>query len=415
MRNDFESKKMRILFVSQYFYPETFRGNDIVFDLIKKGHEVTVLTGKPNYPQGSFYPGYRFWGIQYETINGANVIRIPVYPRRNGKGINLILNYISFFLFSYPYCRYKIKESFDIIFVQQLSPITMALPAIWIKNKKINQHAKLYLWVLDLWPESIIAVTGLRNKFILSILKKLSRFIYAKVDYILISSISFTKSIEQYVKEKTFMYFPNWAESIFENNADALIEPSVEFPSGFNITFAGNVGEAQDFETVLKAAELTKGMPINWNIIGDGRKKDWIKKYICTHKLENVYLYDRFPLETMPYFFDKSDVMLVTLGNSPVFELTVPAKLQAYLASKKIILAAINGEAYDIINNNGVGKACHAGDFKALAENAMQLLNISNSERNEIEQRALLLYNTKFSKKKLLDDLVKHFKMSLHD
>lgn len=415
MRNDFESKKMRILFVSQYFYPETFRGNDIVFDLIKKGHEVTVFTGKPNYPQGSFYPGYRFWGIQYETINGANVIRIPVYPRRNGKGINLILNYISFFLFSFPYCRFKLKESFDIIFVQQLSPITMALPAIWIKNKKINQHAKLYLWVLDLWPESIIAVTGLRNKFILTLLQKLSRFIYAKVDHILISSISFTKSIEQFVKDKPLMYFPNWAESIFENNADAEIAPSVEFPSGFNITFAGNIGEAQDFETVLKAAELTKGKPINWNIIGDGRKRDWIKKYIFTHKLENVYLYGRFPLEMMPYFFNKSDVMLLTLGNSPVFELTVPAKLQAYLANKKIILAAINGEAHDIINNNGVGKACHAGDFKTLAENAIELLNISKSERNEIEQRSLSLYRTKFSKKKLLDDLETHFKMSLHD
>mgnify|MGYP000524673878 FL=1 len=139
---------MKILFVSQYFYPETFRGNDIVFDLVKKGHDVTVLTGKPNYPLGTFYEGYKFWGVRKEIINGANVIRIPTFPRGKSSAIKLILNYFSFFLFSYPYSRFKTDKDFDIIFVQQLSPVTMAMPGIWALKR--NKKAKLYLWVLVL-------------------------------------------------------------------------------------------------------------------------------------------------------------------------------------------------------------------------------------------------------------------------
>jgi len=399
---------MKILFVSQYFYPETFRGNDIVFDFVKKGHDVTVLTGKPNYPLGTFYEGYKFWGIQKEIINRANVIRVPTFPRGKSSAIKLILNYCSFFLFSYPYSRFKTDKDFDIIFVQQLSPVTMVMPGIWALKR--NKKAKLYLWVLDLWPESVTATTGITNKFIISLLDNLVKYIYSKSDYILISSKSFENSIKQRSINKQILYFPNWAESIYEetelnNNYDLP-----KLPNGFNIMFAGNIGEAQDFETILSAAIQTKAENINWILVGDGRKLDWVRSQVKFHNLQNIAILGRYPIEAMPYFFKEANVMLLTLKNSTISDLTVPAKLQAYIASGKIILAAINGEAYDIINSQNIGLACKSGDFKSLSENAKILKNISEEQKILMEQNSRNLYYSSYSKKVLLDNLENIFK-----
>jgi glycosyltransferase involved in cell wall biosynthesis len=399
---------MKILFVSQYFYPETFRGNDIVFDFVNRGHEVTVITGKPNYPIGTFYKGYKFWGVKKELINGADVIRIPTFPRGKGSALKLLLNYFSFYLFSYPYSRFKTDKDFDIIFVQQLSPVFMAMPAIWALKR--NKKAKLYLWVLDLWPESVAATTGITNNFIIVILNKLIKYIYSKSDYILISSKSFETSIKQRSIKKDIIYFPNWAESIFEETALNKNFELPVLPNGFNIMFAGNIGEAQDFETILSAAIQTKTENINWILVGDGRKLDWVKSQIKFHNLQNVFILGRYPIEAMPYFFRKANVMLLTLKKSLISDLTVPAKLQAYAASGKIILASINGEANAIINKHDIGLACESGDFKSLSENAIILKNIPEEQRIKMEKNSRNLYYTSYSKKVLLDNLENIFK-----
>lgn len=401
---------MKILYVSQYFYPETFRGNDIVFDFVKKGHEVTVITGKPNYPLGTFYHGYKFWGVKKEIINGAYVIRIPTFPRGKGGALKLILNYFSFYLFSYPYSRFKTDRDFDIIFVQQLSPVTMAMPAIWALKR--NKNAKLYLWVLDLWPESVTATTGIANKFIIGLLNKLVKYIYSKSDFILISSKSFEKSIQQRSINKQILYFPNWAESIYEETELNKDYELPILPNGFNIMFAGNIGEAQDFETILSAAIQTKAENINWILLGDGRKLDWVRSKVKFHNLHNVVILGRYPIEKMPYFFREANVMLLTLKNSLISDLTVPAKLQAYAASGKIILAAINGEAKSIINEHNIGLACESGDFKSLSENAIILKNISEEQRIKMEKNSRNLYYTSYSKKVLLDNLENIFKLN---
>ena len=394
---------MKILYVSQYFYPETFRGNDIVFDLVSKGHDVTVLTGKPNYPLGFFYKGYKFWGIQNEQIHGATVIRIPTFPRGNGVAIRLIINYCSFILFSFFTARFKVDKDFDIIFVQQLSPVTMALPAIWALKR--NNKAKLYLWVLDLWPESVTSTSGFSNRFVIGLLDKVVRYIYSKADYILISSKFFEDSIKLRCDNKRIIYFPNWAETLYENPE---IKEDLELPvlpNGFNIMFAGNIGEAQDFETIIKAANLTKAESINWVLIGDGRKLNWVKSQVKDHNLHNVYTYGRYPIEKMPTFFQSADVMLLTLKKSPISELTVPAKLQAYLASGKIILGAINGEAKSIINKNNVGLACESGDFNSLSGNAIFLKNLTTPQKIQMEENSKNLYFKEFSKIGLLNKL----------
>ena len=394
---------MKILYVSQYFFPETFRGNDIVFDLVSKGHDVTVLTGKPNYPLGFFYKGYKFWGIQNEQIHGANVIRIPTIPRGKGGAARLILNYFSFILFSFFPARFKVDTDFDIIFVQQLSPVTMALPAIWALKR--NKKAKLYLWVLDLWPESVTSTSGFSNRFVIGLLDKVVRYIYLKADNILVSSKLFEGSIKLRSDNKRIIYFPNWAESLYENPE---IKKDLELPvlpNGFNIMFAGNIGEAQDFETILKAANLTKTESINWVLIGDGRKLNWVKSQVKDHDLHNVYIFGRFPIEKMPAFFQSADVMLLTLKKSPISELTVPAKLQAYMASGKIILGAINGEAKSIINNNNIGLASESGDFNSLSSNAIFLKNLSTPQKILLESNSKNLYFKEFSKNVLLNKL----------
>lgn len=394
---------MKILFVSQYFYPEIFKGNDLVFDFVKRGHEVTVLTGKPNYPSGIFFEGYSFFGKSEEIIQGAKVIRTPIYPRKNGTAIHLVLNYLSFIFFSYFTCLFRVKGKFDIVFVQQLSPVTMALPGLWIKKR---HNTPLYLWVLDLWPESILAASNFTNGLVIKGIEKVVQNIYRKSDTILVSSECFKESILEKLNDKTkqIIYFPNWAEDVFTQEQKKVLI-STDLPLGFNIMFAGNVGESQDFETILRTAELTKTESINWVIVGDGRKITWIKNEIKIRNIKNVYLLGRHSLESMPYFFKRADVMLVSLKDEPIFALTVPAKIQAYMASGKIILGALNGEGKKIINESNCGFAVSAGDHILLARKAIELKNMESKIKQRMQYNSLTYYEMNFSKTMLFDKL----------
>ena len=404
---------MKILFVSQYFYPEIFKGNDIVFDFIKRGHEVTVLTGKPNYPKGVFFEGYSFFNKKREIVQGAEIIRVSIYPRKNGKGVHLVINYLSFVFFSYFASLFRVKGKYDVIFIQQLSPVTMALPGIWLKKRN---NTPIYLWVLDLWPESILAASNFKNNVVINLVEKLVKYIYNSSDVILISSKNFKDSILSRIKDKNkeIIYLPNWAEDVFStpptfNNSD------INLPQGFNIMFAGNVGESQDFETIIKAAELTKSNQINWIILGDGRKLEWVKSEIKFKKISNMFTLGRFGVEVMPEFFKRADVMLVTLKDKPVFALTVPAKIQAYMASGKIILGALNGEGNLIINESKSGFAVQAGDYKSLANKAIQLKNISTIEKSSMEKNAIDYYKENFNKETLFDELEKNMLLKINN
>lgn len=400
---------MKILFISQYFYPENFKGNDIVFDFVKKGYDITVLTGKPNYPKGNFFKGYNFFNKREEAINGAKIIRVPLLPRKNGKRLFLILNYLSFVFFSYWAVLFRIKEKYDAIFVQQLSPVTMALPGIWVKKR---QSIPLFLWVLDLWPESVTANTKIKKGVVINFLERLVKKIYDKSDVILISSKFFKDSILAKCEDssKRIEYLPNWAEDIFVKEKEDVKVPNL--PEGFNIMFAGNIGESQDFESILEAAEYTKGKGINWILVGEGRKVNWIKKEIENRQINNVYLLGRYSLETMPSFFKKADAMLVSLKDEPIFALTVPAKIQAYMASGKIILGMINGEGKTLINENGCGFAVGAGNPKLLAKKCICVAKLTVQEKRKLEEKSYKCYQDYFLKEKQflkLDLLFKEF------
>ena len=393
--------------MSQYFYPESFRGNDIVFDFIKRGHDVTVLTAKPNYPQGKFYDGYGFFKKRYEVVNGAKIIRVPVFPRGNGRTFSLALNYISFVFFSFFACRFRIREKYDLIFVQQLSPVLMAFPGLWVKKK---QKIPLFLWVLDLWPESLIAGSNVKKGIVYKALEFIVKRIYNASDVILISSQSFRESILRRCteKEKKIIYFPNWAEDSFAGDGGEEIETPL-LPQGFNIMFAGNIGESQDFQSILRAAEMTIDQNVNWILIGEGRKSQWVREEVANRKLSNVYLMGRHPIEQMPFFFKKADALLVSLKDEPIFSLTVPAKVQAYMASRQIVLGMLNGEGKDLINTCKCGIAVSAGDYSSLVDAIFRLIKLSAKERTVMRDNGFLFYEKHFSKRKLFDSLESMF------
>ncbi|MCK5590526.1 MAG: glycosyltransferase family 4 protein, partial [Candidatus Pacebacteria bacterium] len=371
--------------------------------LVQRGHQVTVLTGIPNYPDGRFYSGYDFFKNTRQNYYGAKVIRVPLIPRGRGGNLNLILNYLSFIIFGTLLAPFVCRQKYDAIFVYGISPILMALPAIFLRKiRKIP----VVLYVLDLWPESISAVGAIKSSFFLNIVKKIVHFIYKHCDQILVSSPGFIGRIKEMgIDESKINYWPQWAEdnykivAVRENSAQ-----SREMPSGFRIMFAGNIGAAQGFKTIVEAADKLKGhLNIQWVIIGDGRRKPWVEEQIRLRNLENtVHLLERRPVETMASYFALADVMLVSLKKDPIFALTLPAKIQSYMACGRPILACLDVEGAAVIKESGAGISCPAGDEELLAESVLKMSNLTEAERKEMGLRGRVYFEKHFSRDILL-------------
>ncbi len=400
---------MKILIISQYFWPENFKINDLALGLKERGNEVTILTGKPNYPEGKYYPGYNFTNRKIEYYYGVKVIRSPLISRGSCSGIRLFINYVSFALFASFTAVFRISKKNDVIFVYEPSPITVGIPALVYKY---FSRAPIYFWIQDLWPESLIAAGDVKSKFILKLTDRLVRLIYRKSDVIFISSKSFKHSItEKGVESEKIYYLPNWAEDIYNEPVERDKDIAGLLPSkGFKIMFAGNIGESQDFESIVNAAEKTRGYDdIHWIIVGDGRKKSWIEQEIRLKKMNNIHLIGRHPMRMMPSFFREADVMLVSLKDEPIFSLTVPAKIQSYLACGKPILAMINGEGADVIRESKSGFAVNAGDFNALADRVIEMYNMPKTNLDLMAKASKEFYLNNFNSKDLIDKLMSVF------
>ena len=263
---------MRILVVTQYFWPENFRVNDLTVALVERGHEVTVLTGMPNYPGGRFFDGYGWFTPSRQRWNGMEVLRCPLIPRGKGGGLRLALNYASLALSASLLGPWKCRGNFDVIFVHEPSPITIALPALMLRRLR---GTPVLLWVLDLWPESVTAAGSVRSPAVLGLISRMVRFIYRHCDRVLVQSRGFIDHVvAQGASTEKVLYFPSWAEALFTQAPDSnQASPSLPpLPEGFRVMFAGNIGAAQDFETILAAAEQLRGeQDIHWVIVGDGR------------------------------------------------------------------------------------------------------------------------------------------------
>lgn len=401
---------MKILVVSQYFYPEEFKINDLTRELVARGNEVTVLTGKPNYPKGEYYKGYQYKGIQREEYYGAEIIRVPLRKRGKGGALNLVLNYLSYVIHANRYIQ-KQRLAFDAILCYEISPITQAYPALYCKKK---YGGKVLLWVQDLWPESVTAAGGVRNKFVLGLLDRMVRRIYKKCDVLLVQSNGFRESIMSKGDFSSKIEFaPNWAENLYLEKRMIEQEKVAEMmPEGFRVMFAGNVGAAQDVESIIKAANETRNIPeIKWIIVGDGRARlkseETVKRYGLN---DTVYFLGRHPMEEMPTFFSYADVMIVSLKDEYIFSLTIPAKTQSYMASGKPIVSMLNGEGNRIINEAKCGLTANSGDYKTLAQNVISLYKGDKDNLLRMGANGLNYYLSHFDKKKVVDTIINSMK-----
>lgn len=394
---------MRILIVTQYFWPENFRVNNLVTGLKEKGHQIEVLTGIPNYPGGSFFPGYGLFNRAAEEFHGVPIVRCPLVPRGSGGGLRLALNYASFALSASLAALRKCRGKYDVIFIYEPSPITVALPAILIKKRS---SAALVLWVQDLWPESLSATGAVRSPLVLGLVGRLVRFIYQRCDRILMQSKGFIPAVTGMgYPENRVRYFPNSADDSLGSHCEDFAGPAL--PAGFRVVFAGNIGAAQDFETILQAAERLKSYrDIVLVVAGDGRMRRWLENQVAERYLtDTVHLTGMLPAESMPGLFAGADVLLVTLGKAPIFSMTIPSKIQAYLSAAKPIIAALDGEGARIVEEAGAGLTCPSGDSEQLANAMLTLYNCSQQERSVMGQRGRHYYEQNFEHNMLLERL----------
>ena len=396
---------MKILIVSQYYWPENFRVNDLTLELVQRGHDVTVLTGIPNYPGGKVFDAFRKDRKSFDSFAGARVYRVPMLARGRGS-LRLLLNYLSFVIGACCFGSWCLRgQDFDVIFVYEPSPATVGLPAVFFGRLK---RVPVVFWALDLWPETLAAIGVVRSPKILSAVGSMVRFIYNRCALVLGQSQGFLGSIAKYCTDTSkIRYFPSWAEEVF--NQDDL-KPAVEVPvqaSSFNVLFAGNVGEAQDFPAVLDAAEALKhDTSIRWLVVGDGRMTEWLRNEVLRRGLvHNFLLLGRFEVERMPSFYAHADALLVSLKRDPVFALTIPGKVQSYLMAGIPLLGMLDGEGAAVIRDAKAGLVCPAGEGRELAKRVLELAAMSKEGRQQLGGNGRAYAEKEFSRKLLMDKL----------
>lgn len=405
------NSSMNLLVFSQYFWPENFRINDLVQSL-KKHVSVEVLTGQPNYPQGSVFAGYRAWGCQTEQWRGVALHRVPLAARGRGGALRLAANYLSFILSAALVAPFKLRgRPVDIVFVYAPSPLLQAIPAILISCIK---GAKLAIWVQDLWPESLEATGFVRNRSVLAMLRCVVRWIYRRADLILVQSEAFMAPVAALADAGKIRYYPNSADEVFTGahaDADCVIAGLEE---GFSVVFAGNLGTAQAVETIIDAAALLSGYPeIRLVLVGSGSRVAWLQREIESRKLCNVQLAGQHPLTAMPAILRRAGALLVTLKDEAIFYHTVPSKVQAYLATGRPIIACLNGEGARIIEQAGAGMTCPAEDAAALAATIARLYLLPAAERSQLGKNGLRYFESHFNGEHLTRTLIAHFEKLL--
>ncbi|MDO8298696.1 glycosyltransferase family 4 protein [Lacisediminimonas sp.] len=408
---------MKLLVITQYFWPENFLINDLVRELGDRGIEVVVLTGKPNYPEGRIADGYRSLRIQREMFGKAEVVRLPIVPRGRDSRLGLALNYLSFVVSGALLGPLAMRgRDFDLVFVYAPSPLLQALPAILMKRLK---RTPLIVWVQDLWPESLSATGHVQAKWILHAVSIVVRFIYRSSSRVLIQSEAFRGPVAALTdRTEKIHYYPNlFVEPTNLNKpTERALALAAELRRSFSVVFAGNLGTAQSLETVLDAAEFLRGYGnIRLWLVGSGSRDHWLAAEIDRRGLENVVVAGRFPATDMPVVLGAASALLVTLRAEPIFGYTIPSKIQAYLAAGRPIIAAIDGEGARVVVDAGAGISCPAGNARMLAESIVLLNAKSADELRGFGERGREYFLSHFSPAKLVDQLIEHFDQAVAD
>jgi glycosyltransferase involved in cell wall biosynthesis len=405
---------MRVLVVSQYFWPENFRINDLVRSLVARGVAVDVLTGQPNYPEGKIYPKYQATGCMCEFWHGANVFRVPLFPRGFRSGVRLFLNYLSFMFSGAIVGSLLLRNTkSDVILVYAPSPLLQALPALfigWIKRIPV------VVYVQDLWPESLAATGYVRNPLVIRMVELFVKLIYCRSDLILVSSPPFKGFIERFSPSAEIVYYPNSVDVSF-CDPDSGLKPDVPaLDEGFCVVFAGNIGAAQAVHVISEAAErLRDHGDIRLVVLGAGGELEWMRARIAELGLSNLFLAGRFPVEAMPNLLSRADVLLVTLADQQIFAATVPNKIQAYMAVGRPIIASMNGEGARLVQEAHAGISVPAEDSAALADAILKLHSMPAVDREGLGANGRRYYQKHFDHEQLVGDLIDHLNKVMKD
>lgn len=389
---------MRVLILSQYFWPESFRITEVARTLGEAGCEVLVLTGQPNYPEGITPEGYSAWALNSETHDGIEILRVPLIPRGKGSSIRLSLNYLSFVFFASLFGPWVLRNrKIDCILVYAPSPILQAIPAIWLGWLK---KAKVVVWVQDLWPESLSATGYIKNPTLLASVAKVVGWIYKRSHLLLAQSQAFIAPIKKLAGTTPVVFHPQPGELSFslQQKGEALLK----LDTGFNVVFAGNLGTVQAIETIVEAARLLREVKdIRFVLIGSGSRSAYLSAEVARLDLSNIQLPGRFPVEAMPAILSQASVLLVSLVRDPIMSLTIPGKMQAYLAARKPIIACMDGEGARIVSEAHAGIGCPAQDAVALAAAIKKLHDMPQYELDRMGERAGEYYQRNFEPKML--------------
>lgn len=394
---------MKILATCQYGFPEPYPFLYPMEELVKRGHTVHAITGMPNYPMGKIYPGYSMFKEKEEEHEGIQITHVPLIPREK----NIVFRFLNYH--SYPiFAKRRVMQlsgDYDVVFANQTSPVMMVEPAI-AYAKKWNK--KVVMYCMDLWPASLEVGGVSKNSFIYRYYHKISQRIYTNVDLILVTSKLFKDYFmdEFHIDENKIIYLPQYS---------VLEQSHVEAEQNKKTTdfvFAGNVGTAQNLQILVNAAEIVEkekirdnGREIYFHIVGDGQELENLKKIVKERKLKNVVFYGRRPLEEMPGFYAMADAMLVTLTQNKLVSLTLPAKVQSYMAAGKAILASANGEINQVLSESHAGYCAPADDVQGFVENIKKF--IMDENRQEYGKNAIKFYEENFSKEKVISRLEK--------
>lgn len=397
---------MRVLVLSQYYWPENFRINELVTALQARGMEVEILTGKPNYPEGVIYEGYSAWGCVQEMHQGIRIHRVPLSPR--GRSVAFLsLNYLSFIFSGIFFGPWLLRgRTFDAIFIFAPSPILQAIPGIWIGWLK---KSPVLLWVQDLWPESLSATGHITHPSILKIIEIIVRWIYCKVDLLLVQSKGFLTRVKSLAGRTPVVYYPNsYIEQASVSKNPDLYCPG--FDCKFPVMFAGNLGSAQAVHVILEAAELLRNVDdIRIILVGDGSKREWMIRQAVDRGLSNLVFPGRFPVAAMPILMAQAAALLVTLADKEIFRLTIPSKIQAYLAAGRPIIACLDGAGADVLRESEAGLVVPAEDAAALAKAIQSMHDMTDGDREVMGIKGRSYYEKNFSQEKLVTDLIRYF------
>ena len=396
------SKKKHILVVSQYFYPEQFRINDICTEWVRRGYKVTVLTGIPNYPQGEYFEGYDLVHKRTEEWNGIRIIRIPLIARGHSS-VGMVVNYFSFVLSGYVWkCLTRIRA--DYVFTFEVSPMTQALVGVWYAKKN---HIPHYLYVQDLWPENVETVTGIHSPLVLKPIGKMVDYIYKNCPQIFATSPSFVKEIcKRGVPEEKVHYWPQYAEEFYRPLEKKAV-PEIPDDGNFKIIFTGNIGTAQGLEILPRTAELLKDENVKFVMVGDGRYLEAFTDEVKKRKVQDKFIMiPRQPAERIPELLAACDVAFLSFQDEELWTMTIPAKLQSYMACGMPVIAAAKGETERILEEAECGRCCGIGDLEALAEAVRELQeqNLSVMKRNSRRY-----FEQNFDKAMLMEQIAEYF------